>query len=99
MIGSDILNGKRTLMLVHALIEVDEKDRKKMMKVVGDESATQHDVREVIDMFRSYGSIAFAENKLAEFRDTAKKCLDSVDSSQSKDLLIALADYSVTRLY
>jgi geranylgeranyl diphosphate synthase type I len=99
MIGSDILNGKRTLMFVHALTEVDEKDRKKMLKVVGDESATQHDVREIIDMFRSYGSIDFAENKLSEFRGTSKKCLESVDSSESKDMLIALADYSVTRLY
>jgi geranylgeranyl pyrophosphate synthase len=70
-----------------------------MLKVVGDESATQHDVREIIDMFRSYGSIDFAENKLSEFRGTSKKCLESVDSSESKDMLIALADYSVTRLY
>jgi geranylgeranyl diphosphate synthase type I len=99
MIGSDILNGKRTLMLVHALYELEEKDKKKMMSVVGNESADQHDVLEVIDMFRTYGSIDYAQNKLTEFRDTAKKCLDSVDSSESKDLLIALADYSVTRLY
>jgi geranylgeranyl diphosphate synthase type I len=99
MIGSDILNGKRTLMFVHALSEVDEKDKKKMLKVVGDEKATQHDVREVIDLFRTSGSIDFAENKLTEFRDTSKRCLDSVDSSESKELLIALADYSMTRLY
>lgn len=99
MIGSDILNGKRTLMFVHALSELDENDKKKMMKVVGNESAKQHDVLEVIDLFRTYGSIDYAQNKLTEFRDTAKRCLDIVDSSESKDLLIALADYSVTRLY
>jgi geranylgeranyl diphosphate synthase type I len=99
MIGSDILNGKRTLMLVHALTEINEKDKKKMMMVVGNETADQHDVREVIDMFRTYGSIDFAQNKLMEFCETAKKCLDIMDPSESKDLLIALADYSVTRLY
>jgi len=99
MIGSDILNGKRTLMLVHALTEVDEKAKKKMMKIVGNEQANQQDVREVIDMYRSYGSIDYAQAKLAEFSDTAKQCLSVVDSSESKDLLLALADYSVTRLY
>jgi len=99
MIGSDILNGKRTLMLVHALAEVDEKTKKKMMKIVGDEQANQQHVREVIDMFHSYGSIDYAQAKLLEFSDTAKRCLDVVDSSESKDLLLALADYSVTRLY
>lgn len=99
MIGSDILNGKRTLMLVHALSEINENDKKKMMKVVGNENANQHEVRGVIDMFRAYGSIDFAQDKLSEFRDTAKKCLDIMDDSESKELLIALADYSVTRAY
>jgi len=99
MIGSDILNGKRTLMFVHALTELNERDKKKMMTVAGNEKANQHDVREVIDLFRTYGSIDYAQNKLAEFRESAKKCLDSVDSSESKELLIALAEYSVTRPY
>jgi geranylgeranyl diphosphate synthase type I len=99
MIGSDILNGKRTLMLIHALSVTEEKEKKKMMTIVGDESANQDDVIKVIDLFKTYGSIDYAQNKLAEFRDAAKKCLDIVDSSESKDLLDALADYSVTRTY
>ncbi len=80
-------------------IELNEKDKKKMMKIVGNENADQQDVLEVIDLFRTYGSIDYAQNKLEEFRDTSKRCLDIVDSSESKELLVALADYSVTRLY
>jgi len=99
MIGSDILNGKRTLMLIHALSVLEENDKSRMMTVVGDENSNQDDVLEVIDLFKTYGSIDYAQNKLAEFSDAAKKCLDIVDSSQSKDILIALADYSVTRSY
>lgn len=99
MIGSDILNGKRTLMLIHALSVLEENDKSRMMTVVGDENSNQDDVLEVIDLFKTYGSIDYAQNKLAEFSDAAKKCLDIVDSSESKDILIALADYSVTRSY
>jgi len=99
MIGSDILNGKRTLMLIHALSVLEENDKSRMMTVVGDENSNQDDVLEVIDLFKTYGSIDYAQNKLAEFSDAAKKCLDIVDSSQSKDILMALADYSVTRSY
>lgn len=99
MIGSDILNGKRTLMLVHAMTEVDENDKETMMTVVGNENANQDDVRGVIDLFKTYGSIDYAQNMLEEFRETAKKCLDIVDSSESKEVLSALADYSVTRAY
>lgn len=99
MIGSDILNGKRTLMLVHALSELNKNDKKRMMSVVGNEKATQDDVLEVIDLFKTYGSIDYAQNKLEEFREKSKRCLDIIDSSESKSLLIALADYSITRSY
>ena len=70
-----------------------------MMSIVGNENANQHDVLEVIDLFKTYGSIDYAQNKLEEFRNRAKSCLDLLDSSESKDLLIALADYSITRSY
>jgi geranylgeranyl diphosphate synthase type I len=99
MIGSDILNGKRTLMFVHALSEVNEKDRKRMMAIVGNENAKQRDILEVIDLFKTYGSIDYAQNMLEDFREKSKRCLDVVESSQSKEILTALADYSVTRLY
>lgn len=99
MIGSDILNGKRTLMLIHALSEVHENDKNKMMSVVGNENANQQEVLEVINLFKKYGSIDYAQKKLEEFSEKAKSCLDIMDSSESKEILIALADYSVTRLY
>lgn len=99
MIGSDILNGKRTLMLIHALSELAEDDTDKMMKIVGNENANQDDVRKVIDLFERTGSIAYSQNKLEEFREQAKRCLDVVEPSESKELLMALADYSVTRAY
>lgn len=99
MIGSDILNGKRTLMLIHALSELGEDETDKMMKIVGNENANQDDVREVIELFKTTGSIDYAQNKLEEFRQAAKQCLDVVEPAESKELLIALADYSVTRAY
>jgi len=99
MIGSDILNGKRTLMLIHVFSELNENKKNKMMTVVGNENANQQDVLGVIDLFKTYGSIDYAQNKLDEFREKAKSCLDIMDPSESKDLLIALADYSVTRSY
>ena len=99
MVGSDILNGKRTLMVVHALSNVTDKTKKKMMAIIGNEKATQNDIMDVIDIFREAGSIDFAQNKLKEFMGKAKLCLDVVEESESKKLLMALADYSITRNY
>lgn len=99
MVGSDILNGKRTLMVVHASSNVTDKTKKKMMAIIGNEKATQNDVMDVIDIFREAGSIDYSQNKLKEFRRNAKLCLDVVEESESKKLLMALADYSITRNY
>lgn len=98
-VGSDILNGKRTLMVVHALSNVTDKTRKKMMTIIGNDKATQTDVMNVIDIFRDIGSIDYAQNKLKEFRRKAKLCLDVIEESESKQLLLSLADYSITRNY
>jgi geranylgeranyl diphosphate synthase type I len=98
-VGSDIKNGKRTMMVVHAFTTVDEKNKKIMLKIVGNMKATQTDVLHVIDIFRDSGSIDYAQNKLKEFSKRAKECLDVLYESESKEILEALADYSVTRSY
>lgn len=99
LIGSDIPNGKRTLMLIHTLSQMKAKDHKKMMRIVGNQKATQQDVLEVIDLFKTYGSIQYAQDKLEEFRQKAKGCLDVIDTSESKDILTALVEYGATRTY
>ena len=98
-IGSDILNGKRTLMVVHTLTEADKNQKKKLVKILGNQKATQKDVLEIIDIFKKLGSIDYAQNKLNEFSSQAKELLEIFEKSESKDFLTALAEYSVTRTY
>ena len=96
-IGSDILNGKRTLMVVHTLKNADEKQKKKLTKILGNQKATQEDVLDIIDIFKKHGSIDYAQDKLREFSQQAKELLTIFEKSESKDLLTELAEYSVTR--
>jgi len=98
-IGSDILNGKRTLMVVHTLTEADKNQKKKLKKILGNQKATQKDILEIIDIFKKLGSIDYAQNKLNEFSSQAKELLEIFEKSESKDFLTALAEYSVTRTY
>jgi geranylgeranyl diphosphate synthase type I len=99
MMGRDIPNGKRTLMLIHAFSQVNTIQKKRLTMVVGNEKASQRDVLDIIDIFRETGSIKYAQNILQEFRDKTKACLEVVDQSESKELLSALVDYSLTRTY
>ena len=87
------------MMVVHALANADSKNKKIMMKIIGNTKATQNDVLQVIDIFREIGSIEYAQNKLEEYRKNARDCLEVLKESESKEVLAGLADYSVTREY
>lgn len=98
-IGSDILNGKRTLMFVHSFSNASKEDKTKMMSIIGNEDATQRDILKVIDFFKETGSINYAQNVLIELSRKANSCLYVLKESESKDLLKKLIEYSVTRKY
>ncbi len=98
-VGSDIKNGKRTMMVVHALSNASDDNKKIMLKILGNMKATQNDVMRVIDIFKDVGSIDYSIKKLNEFSLKANECLDVLDESESKNILKKLADYSVTRTY
>jgi len=98
-VGSDIKNGKRTLMFVHCLLNIDEKDRKVLMNICGNPKATPKGVQKAIDIFHKTGSIKYAQDKLNDLSKRAHGCLDILKDSESKNYLAGLADYSVTRPY
>jgi geranylgeranyl diphosphate synthase type I len=98
-VGSDIKNGKRTLMVIHCLTNIDKNDSKILMKYIGNSKATPEGVQKAINIFHKTGSIEYAQNKLDELRKRALGCLDVLKESESKNYLADLADYSVTRPY
>lgn len=96
-VGSDIRNGKRTLVVLHALENADEEDKRAILSTLGREDATDEEVAEVIETLERIGSIEFAKNRAMDYAKQAKKCLESLPDSDSKELLKALVDYSVKR--
>lgn len=96
-VGSDIRNGKRTLIVLHALEHADDDSKRMILSSLGCENATDEEVVNVIRELEKTGSIEFARNKAREFAKNAHKCLESLPDSDSKELLKALVDYSVNR--
>ncbi|GAA3627666.1 polyprenyl synthetase family protein [Microlunatus ginsengisoli] len=74
----DIWEGKRTLMLVHALRECSADEREKLGSVfsVSREQRTEQDVNWVFRLFEHYGSIDFARSTL---RQVVHAALDEFD--------------------
>ena len=96
-IGNDIRNGKKTLIAVHCINNLDEKDKKYFYKIFGNLKATDSDVKKIYDLFDKKGSIDYAKNKAQEYCSSAKKSLDIIPDTDAKNILISLAEYSVSR--
>ncbi len=96
-IGSDIAKGKMTLMVVKALAEAKEDDKKRLIEILKNTESSQDEVDEAINLFNKYGSIEYAHNLALENVRKAKQVLEILDDSESKQILVQLADFVLER--
>ena len=96
-IGNDIRNGKKTLIAVRSISNAAGDDKKLLEKIFGNKNASEHEVKRVYDLFKEMKSIEYAKNTALEYSIKAKKALDILDDSDAKQILIGLAEYSITR--
>ena len=94
---TDITEGKRTLVAVHALSDPDSHD-----EVVAILSAGTRDraaLQRAVEIFRAGGSIDFARDHALELTARAKSTLAAAElEPEAKALLLAMADFFVERL-
>jgi geranylgeranyl diphosphate synthase type I len=98
-IGGDIVEGKRTLMVVHFLKNAPQKEREKMREILERRENTPQEVREAINLLYAYGSIEYAQREAAHYAEKAKDFLGGYPQSKARDILTDLADFAVQRLY
>lgn len=91
--GGDIIEGKRTLIIIHALskgISID---------ALGKCNATRSEISAALTTLKESGSIDYAMNKALGFVDEGKAALAVLPESDAKKILIGLADYMIERKY
>ncbi len=98
-IGGDIVEGKRTLMVVHFMKNSSEQDGKKMREILEKRENTPEEVEEAINFLRRYGSIDYARKEALQYAEKAKHFLNIYPPSRAKSILMDLADFAVQRLY
>jgi len=96
-IGNDIRNGKKTLIAVRSISYATGDDKKLLDKIFGNKGASEQEVKRVYNLFKDIKSIEYAKNTALEYSIKAKKTLDILDNSDAKQVLIGLAEYSITR--
>ena len=91
--GGDIVEGKRTLIIIHALSKGVSID------ALGKSNATRSEINAALTTLKESGSIDYAMNKAIAFVDQGKAALSVLPDSEAKITLVRLADYMIERKY
>ncbi len=94
-VGADIREGKKTIMVVHALNNGGDKDA--IFEALGNEDATPNQIISAIESIKKSGSIDYAKKMAVSLGERAKKSLDILSPSDARNNLLDLADYLVDK--
>jgi geranylgeranyl diphosphate synthase type I len=95
---SDILESKRTLMIIHCLGEATRGDRKRLIQLLRLGNAkSAHDAGEVLDMLERYGSVEHARKMAVGLIAEGRSHLEVVRPSRARDVMASMAGYFLER--
>ena len=95
--GNDIREGKVTLPLLYALSATAEAVKAPFLRMIREQCFTPENVAALIRFAKEHGGIAYAEQRMNEFRDRAKDEIRFLPDGPARESLLALADYIVGR--
>ncbi len=95
--GNDIKEKKVTLPLIYALEHAVAKDRKHIIHLIRKKNNKTKAISEIITYVKNKGGIEYAVSKMNAYKDTAVRILDKFENSQSRQALIELVNFTITR--
>lgn len=95
--GADLKEGKLTLPLIHLLERAEPDERSQVQALMGDANLSEATIATVVDMMGRYGSLAYVAERARDHVARAKAALEGFAPSPTKELLMEVADYVVTR--
>lgn len=97
--SNDLVEGKRTLLVVKAWADGSEADRSRLARVLGNSQAAPEDVERARDVIRETGSLAYSERRIEELYRAALRCVDRSRTipARGKPLLREVAERLVRR--
>ena len=96
-IGGDITEGKRTLMLVHALRNLEKKEENELKGIILSSTRNKEEINKAIELITDSGGIKHAKEKTIYLVNAAKKNLEVLEDSEYSSALLELADFVMKR--
>jgi octaprenyl-diphosphate synthase len=97
--GIDIKEKKMTLPLIYALQHTDAATKRKIIYTVKNNNNDRAKVNEVIKYVQQSGGIAYAEQKMKEYREEALAILHTYPESPATKAMEELVNYVIDRKY
>lgn len=94
-VGSDIVEGKMTLMVVKALEKASKEDKEKLIYLLQENNP--QGVGEVIALLEKYDVLQYTHKVALENVSKAKNLLDILEDCEAKEALLSLADFVLER--
>jgi geranylgeranyl diphosphate synthase type I len=98
-VGSDIREGKRTVIVLYGWSQANPAKRKYIERVLGDPEASEDSVKEVIGLLQSLGGVEFAKEQACALVQEARHELDHLAESEYKRLLEMWGNFVLERDY
>lgn len=97
--GSDVAQGKRTLMVIHALSQPDSPDKQTLLAALGKGDAVDSEtLGAALGALANLGSIDYAKKRAVEYHAKAHACLDRIPKSSAMRALRELTDFQLKRI-
>ena len=96
--GNDIREGKRTLLVIHALKEADQPDRDRLESILTASDVSDDEIREVLTLLQETGSIEHARQTAERLATDARSHLEGLDLDPDvRDSLEEFTHYVIER--
>jgi geranylgeranyl diphosphate synthase type I len=96
-IGSDIREGKRTTIIYYAFKKASSAQKKRLEDVLGKPEAANVEIHEIIQLLEQLGGISETKRLAEKIIKEACSELEALPDSPYKSLLLAWADFMITR--
>jgi geranylgeranyl diphosphate synthase, type I len=95
---SDVVEGKRTLMVIHCLSQAEPADRQRLIDLLRlGQGKSREEALEVVELLRRSGSIEYARWYARELIVEARSYLGAIRESEAKNVLESMADFFLER--
>lgn len=97
-VGEDIHEGKRTIMVLHALNKANDKDKQRLLDILGEHPEDEKTIHEAIAIIQKYGGIEHGRKVAKELVEKSWVDVEKIlPESNAKNILRAFAQYLIAR--